>query len=531
MSAPTLEQAEPTVSVRRRGRVSPAMAVSAVVALAGMALAVWGMATREPTGPPRPQPEAPVTAMHQGLGVANNSPALVSHPSQPRFVALANRLDAPDFSCALQVSGDGGHRWISVEPVPSLPEGAEKCYAPEVAFDADGVLYYLFVGLTGAGNEPMGAFLTTSSDQAQTFSPPRRILGPLNFGVRMAIDADAGPKGRIHLTWIHATSDPPLGGFGPPPNPILAAYSDDGGETFSEPVQVSDDDRARVVAPALTVGEGGTVHVAYYDLEDDAVDYQGLEGPVWDGTWSLVLATSTDGGGRFGPGMVVDDTVTPHERVMLIFTMAPASLVTHGAQVCAAWTDARHGDADVLLRCSGDEGATWDEARRVNDDPVGNGHTQYLPRLSVSPGGRLDAIFYDRRDDPRNVLNAVYFTKSTDGGRSFSPTVRITRDLFESRIGQRYVNVSAQGKYEFGSRLALLSEESRALAAWTDTRNSRMFTGASGQDVFAAEVELPTRRRTGVARAGVGMVVIAGLVVGAGALRRRSGRRRPALEP
>lgn len=140
------------------------------------------------------------------------------------------------------------------------------------AFDGDGVLHYLFVGLTGPGNEPMGAFLTTSGDRGRTFTPPRQVLGPLKFSVRMAIDRDAGGAGGLHLAWVDTSSDPPTGGFGPPPNPIMTAHSDDGGETFSSPVQVSDPDRLRVVAPALALGPDGAVHVAYYDLGDDVVD-------------------------------------------------------------------------------------------------------------------------------------------------------------------------------------------------------------------------------------------------------------------
>lgn len=462
---------------------------------------------------PHPGLEVPVTAMNQAVGPANNSPTLLANPADRRFVVLANRLDAPDFSCALHVSGDGGQLWAPVEPVPQLPEGAEKCYAPEVAFDAEGVLYYLFVGLAGRGNEPMGAFLTTSDDQGRTFTPPRQVLGPLNFAVRMAIDPDLGETGRLHLVWIEATSDPPLGGFGPPPNPILAAYSDDGGHSFSDPVQVNDAERTRVVAPTLELGADHAVHVAYYDLERDAVDYQGLEGPVWPETWSVVLATSSNGGDGFGSGSVIDDSVVPPERVMLIFTMTPPALAVRGDQVCAAWADGRHGDSDILGRCSGSLGRDWEAIRRLNDDPEGNGLSQFMPNLAFSPEGRLDAIFYDRRPHPHNVLNYVFLTFSTDGGDSWAPNVRLTRHASNSRVGQQYANPSAEGKVEFGSRLGLLSRRGDALAAWADTRNSRPDT--KGQDVFSTIVELPPAPRSG-SRLGVALLALGGvaLIVG-----------------
>jgi hypothetical protein len=515
--------------VRRRSFLrAPVAARLVAAALVGGGLLAGSVASAAgPAAPPQVLPEVPVTATDQRVGPANNTPMIVADPSEPSFVTLANRLDAPDFSCALHVSGDGGRSWLPVQPVPQLPDGAEKCYAPEVAFDREGTLYYLFVGLAGGGNEPMGAFLTTSSDRGQTFSPPRQVLGPLNFAVRMAIDPTVGDKGRLHLVWLHATSDPPLGGFGPPPNPILAAHSDDGGATFSEPVPVSDGDRVRVVAPALALGPDNAVHVAYYDLEDDAVDYQGLEGPTWRGTWSLVVATSLDGGRSFGPGDVVDDGIVPHERVLLIFTMPPAALVaSEEGHLCAAWTDARHGDADAVLRCSHERGR-WSGLQRLNDDPQGNGASQYMPRLSLSPEGRLDAIFYDRREDPEDIGNHVYYTFSIDDAQTFAPNLRLTSDGSSSQIGQRYTNTSAEGLVEFGSRLGLLSQPHQVVAAWTDTRNSKR---PPGQDLFATSVLFSSQPDGAVSGLPAAVLVAAGaLVVSSmvflGRRRGRGGRR------
>ena len=61
-----------------------------------------------------------------------------------------------------------------------------------------------------------------------------------------------------------------------------------------------------VVTPALTLGPNHTVHVLYYNLGDDAREYHGLEGPPWEGTWSLVASSSRDGGRQCDPGSMVD---------------------------------------------------------------------------------------------------------------------------------------------------------------------------------------------------------------------------------
>ncbi len=464
--------------------------VGLMLALAGAGCAPSASSAPQPVAQLVVDPEVPVTPVDQRLSLANNSPAVVADPTEPRFLALATRVDNPDFDCALHLSGDGGRSWVPVQPLPELPEGAEKCYSPEVDFDAQGVLHYLFIGLQGPGNAPMGAFLVTSDDRGASFSPPRRLLGPERYMVRMAVDRNRGRGGRLHLVWLETNSDPPLGGLPPPPNPIMAAYSDDGGDTFSAPVQVSDPHHARAVAPALALGSDGQVHVLYYDLRDDIRDYQGLEGPTWEGKWSLVLATSADGGDRFEPGVVIDDGLVPPERVMLIYTMPPPSLAADGSgRLFAAWHDARSGDWDVFLRRSVDGGRSWEAPQRLNDDPPGNGRHQYLPRLTVSPGGRVDAVFYDRRNDRRNLRNEVFYAYSLDSGATFVPNIGLSSDSFSSQVGVRYAVPSAQGLIDYGSRIGLLSEHDAVVAAWTDTRHSE--PGSARQEILAARASAP----------------------------------------
>lgn len=432
--------------------------------------------------------ERPATGNDLRPPRAHNSPQMAVDPTDEDFMALANRLDNPDFSCALQLSADGGRGWVPADPVPQLPEDAEKCYAPQVAFDADGTLHYLFVGLAGPGNHPVGVYLTRSDDGGRSFSPPHKVLGEGNYQVRMTIDRSMVERGRLHLVWLQTTAEPPLGGLPSPPNPIVAAHSDDGGETFSKPVEVSDPQaQLRAVAPAVAVGAEGTLHVAYYDLQDDARDYQGLEGPAWDGNWSVVTVASRDGGETFAEPVVVDDALVPPERVMLIFTMPPPAVAADDAgNFYTAWHDARNDDWDAFLAASHDDGATWTEPVRLNDDPTGNGAHQLLPELAVAPGGRVEAVFFDRRDDADNLAQHVYYAASTDHGETFGSNVQVTRFPSRSDIGARYAVPSAQGKVELGLGLGLVADEDGALAAWPDMRHALPSTAQ--QDVFTTQV-------------------------------------------
>ena len=203
---------------------------------------------------------------------AHNSPTLARNPVRPGNLAVSSRIDTPFFSCGLHVSADGGATWTQT-PVPA-PEGEEpKCFAPDVAFSAGGTLYLSFVTLAGAGNVPHALWLSKSTDGGRTLSTPVKVHGELTFQARLA--PDPAKPDRVFLTWLQAEEVGLLRISGTN-NPITAARSDDGGDTWSTPAPVSGGTRERVVSPAPVVGRDGTLYVLYQDLGDDRLDYDGV---------------------------------------------------------------------------------------------------------------------------------------------------------------------------------------------------------------------------------------------------------------
>jgi hypothetical protein len=292
---------------------------------------------------------------------------------------------------------------------------------------------------------------------------------------------------------------------------------------------VSDPARERVVAPAVAVDPEGAVHVVYYDLRDDARDYRGLEGSVWDGEWSLVSATSVDAGESFERHALVDDRLVPHERVMLIFTMPPPAITTDSAgRVITAWHDARHGDADIFAARSTDQGASWNEPVRLNDDA--RQANQYLPALAAGSDGTIHAAFFDRGYSSDGTRHDISYTRSADHGRSFGGDVRVTARGSQTRAGPRYPLPAARGQVDFGTGLAAIADESEATVAWPDSRNAR--PGTPQQEIFVTSVtdRSDDESATGlVPLAGLGLAGAAGVAAAAGVLGWwRGGRRRGA---
>jgi hypothetical protein len=445
---------------------------------------------------------------------AHNSPELIRNPVDAANLVAANRIDEPRYSCALNVSFDGGGRW-SQTPIP-VPAGEEpKCYAPDVAFDSEGILYMSYVTLAGAANAPNAVWLVRSRDGGRTVSRPTEIaaLGRNSFTVRLTADPDQ--PGLLYATWLDA-ADLGLYRFSEPGNPIKVIRSEDGGRSWSAPVRINGSERERVVAPSPAVGPDGELYVLYLDLGEDRLDYHGEHrgqgGPPYAGTWQLVLARSADGGESWEES-VVEDELVPSERFIVFTPPYPAIAVDQDSgRIYAGFQDSREGDPDVYVWSLESGGDDWEGPVRVNDTQVGDGSTQYRPALFVAPNGRLDLVYYDRREDSKDILNEVSYQASFDEGESFSERVPISDESFSSRIGFG----SDRGLPDLGSRLGLVSTDERAMAVWSDTRAGTLRT--SKQDIARGLVGVSDPPRLAgwleaVLRWGGVALIVAGLAV------------------
>src|SRR5258707_13626629 len=87
---------------------------------------------------------------------------------------------------------------------------------------------------------------------------------------------------------------------------------------------------------------------------------------------------------------------------------------------------------------------------KVNND--GSGTDQFFPWLSVDPtNGWVEVGFYDRRDDPNDLLNNMYLARSTDGGATFGENTQVTAassdPRIQSQVGGPFVSFTGLGDY------------------------------------------------------------------------------------
>lgn len=441
-----------------------------VTGLAALGLATVGFLQR-------PGPGNPTLISPTGPIEAHNSPTVARNPLLADNVVVSNRVDRPGFSAVISSSFDNGRSWAAV--TPPLPDGLDRPFAPDVAFGPDGSLFALYANLTGPGNVPESLWMARSLDGGRNFGEPVRVTGEFAFQGRLAIDAMTG---RVYVTYLQADQLGLLRFDGEPPR-VMLRFSDDGGRSFSDPLPVSDNGRRTVGAAVPVVSDHGDLAVVFVDFNNDVRDFENQPGPPWTEPFHLVVRL-IEPPGDLGPEVTIDDRLRATRRFLPFLPDFPSATFDAEGTLHVAWADGREGDLDVFHSSSPDGGLTWGVTTRVNDNPAGDGTSQYLPAVDVTAEGRVDILFYDRRVDPADVWMGVTLASSRDPGDGFANHALSTVP-FDSRVGS---SASTDLEVDFGARIGIESSGGQVFAVWTDTRLGDQ--GSGRQDVVGRVVEM-----------------------------------------
>lgn len=189
---------------------------------------------------------------------------------------------------------------------------------------------------------------------------------------------------------------------------------------------------------------------------DGAVAPDGKLYAVWAQDNEIMFTVSRDGGKSFSHARAIIHTAPimfAMEALERANGFPQIALDPKSKRLYVTWSDYRNGDIDVFLSSSENGGKRWSPAVRVNNDPVHDGADQFFQWLAVDPtDGSVNVMFYDRRKDPQNHKQIVTIARSTDGGRTF-PNYAWTENEFASDgvfFGD-YTGVAAYGGRVYGT--------------------------------------------------------------------------------
>jgi hypothetical protein len=190
---------------------------------------------------------------------------------------------------------------------------------------------------------------------------------------------------------------------------ILFARSDDGGRSFGEARNLSDDragaGKGRVTADlwhngslALAVGAGEALYAAWTDYEGD----------LW-------FSRSTDAGATFTAARRVPgaDASRP--------ALAPSLAVDAQGIIHLAWTVGERADADVHVSRSIDGGESFDAPLAVHP---GRGHVD-APQLAADDAGTLHLVYGESAEGPMQRYRIKYARRAR-GDEAFTAPVDLS---------------------------------------------------------------------------------------------------------
>lgn len=396
---------------------------------------------------------------------AANEPSIAADPSNPNRIAIGWRqfdsVNSNFRQAGFGFSTNGGLTWTTGKIQPGVFRSD-----PVLGFDAQGRFFYNSL----TGNLACSVFHSTTG--GATWGPEIPAYG--GDKQWMAVDRTGGP-GHDHVYEAWSTASNPSPG-------LTFSRSNDDGATWEFPAAIPNSP----IWGTLDVGPDGTLYV---------VGMSDLGSPIY-----VSRSTNAQNAAQ-SPSF----TTVPVDLGGLVQTGGPNPVGLLGQLWIAVdhSSGPRHGwiyvlasvmtatdPLDVMFIRSTDGGQTWSAPVRVNDDP-GNNALQWFGTMSVSPNGRIDAVWNDTRGQASSNLCALYYASSYDGGVTWSPNEQAS-PVWNSSLG--YPRQDKIGDYYH-----MISRDDGSDLAWAATFNGEqdVYFLRVAAGVTASDNRAPTPRLMG----------------------------------
>jgi hypothetical protein len=296
-------------------------------------------------------------------------------------------------------------RTTALSPPP--PVYFSKNWKAEIDFPAGAELNGR-CGIVHGDNGDLIAFLSTDNGFLQSVSRDKGLTwSPLKS--KFAFDRPAAPiflAGRLCgvITWEKIANG---GQF------YFHARKEEG---WAEPSPIRDTNWGNFSYPTFAADSFGNVYCVWQDWREGNPD--------------IYFSSSGDGGKTWGVNVRIDDDQAGQEQTECRL------LATSKGTLYAFWADNRDPETlfDIYCSSSHDGGKNWNPGVKVNADTT---HTfQTFPFAVVDDHGTLYAVWSDYRDKGTSgdILPTIYFARSANGGKSWSPNIRLSTVNYQHNL-------------------------------------------------------------------------------------------------
>ena len=326
---------------------------------------------------------------------------------------------------------------------------------PWVSAGPTGVIHQVSdsFNVTGRGFGDGSAILyARSTDGGLTWSTPVVLRQDLNNTVlndKESVTADPGDARYVYAVWDRLES-PPSGGQATPiatehaigyRGPTWFARSTDGGLTW-EPARIIYDPGTvnQTIASQIVVLPDGTL-VNTFTLIRNVSNKGGLRG------YSVAVQRSTDKGATWSAPVIVArqqtaGVVTPGDgQPVRTGDIIPDVAVDRSGtgtsgNLYVVWQEGgfkADGSAAIAFSRSTNGGRSWSEPVRVDDAGAAQAFTG---SVDVDATGQIAVTWYDFRNDTADTATALtdfWVRYSDDGGLTWTPSERVSRSSFDMK--------------------------------------------------------------------------------------------------
>jgi len=136
--------------------------------------------------------------------------------------------------------------------------------------------------------------------------------------------------------------------------------------------------------------------------------------------------------------------------------------------------------SDIMFSRSTDGGMTFSSPQRITDDPVDQNKWHWFGTLAVAPDGRIDSVWLDTRNAANNTDSQLFYSWSTDGGVTWAPNVAVSNPFTP------FEGYPVQNK--MGDYITIVSDNTGGDVAYPATFNFNPNSGQHEEDVYYVRV-------------------------------------------
>jgi len=400
-----------------------------------------------------------------------SQPTIVKDPTHGTMVIMYN--DSGDFDYGetssiygYSISTDNGATWTDMGPVPA-PQGNWNLGGGGLAYhEASGKIYFVSMLCSSVSCAYEKLLVGQSTDGGFTWSQLSNIapLGEWDKPFIWVDNTGGACDGYVYVVATDFISAPA----------IKFIRSTDGGQTWDNPVVINAGHENCDTGAFPRVASDGTIYVAWEDFgciqPGDMTGIEMVKSTDCGATWSNINVVSTitqiqDPEATFECGIpALKGKIRVNDYPFLGINPADSS------QLYVVFNSDPDGDinvgdhSDVFFTKSTDGGSTWSAPLRLNDDTTLNDN--FMPFLEVAPNGLIGVGWYDRREDSNNLYMRIWVTASPDGGTNWVNNFPVGSVIFPPAVNFDPIASNCyMGDYNYS-----IADASDFHLAWGDNR-------------------------------------------------------------